>query len=120
MLARASLIFFGFILLAYLLLHTSTLHAKYEQLAGARKSTSEASKDQYANDNADTVKAKNEQKATDFLPTISSPTSAPSTLSTVVTSAGTPSPSYSGQDKIVVIGRLQHEDTDWVAQFLPE
>jgi hypothetical protein len=24
------------------------------------------------------------------------------------------------EDKIVVIGKLQHENTDWVAEFLPE
>jgi hypothetical protein len=29
-------------------------------------------------------------------------------------------PGSGPEDKIIVMGKLQHEDTDWVAEFLPE
>jgi hypothetical protein len=50
-------------------------------------------------------------------PTRPSPASAPILADT--TTIGSPLGS-APEDKIVVIGKLQHEDTDWVAEFLPE
>lgn len=45
----------------------------------------------------------------------------PASASILVDTTTTDSPPGSApEDKIVVIGKLQHENTDWVAEFLPE
>jgi len=55
-------------------------------------------------------------------PNIESPARPPSaSASTTVDTITMGSPPGSGpEDKIIVIGKLQHENTDWVADLLPE
>lgn len=55
-------------------------------------------------------------------PTVEAPPGpSPASASILVDTTTTGSPFESApEDKIVVIGKLQHENTDWVAEFLPE
>lgn len=51
--------------------------------------------------------------------TPSRPSPASASILVDITTTGSPLGS-APEDKIVVIGKLQHENTDWVAEFLPE
>lgn len=55
-------------------------------------------------------------------PKIESPTGpSPDSASILADTRTTNSPLGSAsEDKIVVMGKLQHENTEWVAEFLPE
>lgn len=121
---------------AFFLIHFSVPHADFERFTRLRPSTS--------SDNADgPTEGSRDSQTGNQLPhhlsistitrpevlepdhggpnivslTRPSPTSASTSADTTTT--GSPLES-APEDKIIVIGKLQHENTDWVAEFLPE
>ena len=120
----------------FFFVHFSVLHASFERFTRLRPSTSsdnadgptEGSRDSQTGNqiarppSTSTITRPEVLKPDHGGPNIESPTRpSPASTSIPVDTMTTGSPLGSApEDKIVVIGKLQHENTDWVAEFLPE
>ena len=122
--------------LFFFLVHFSVVHAIFERFKRLRLSESSDSVDGPTEGSRDnqTVNQVASPPSTSTItrlkilkpdhggPNVGSPTKPPpasATMSANTTTASSPLGSAT-EDKIVVIGKLQHENTDWVAEFLPE
>lgn len=120
----------------FFLVHISVLHANFERFVRLRPLTSSEnagrptvpSRDNQIGDQMSPSSSASTRTRSELLepdhggPNIESPTRSSSALASTTVDKMTMSfpPGSGPEDKIIVMGKLQHEDTDWVAEFLPE